>query len=222
MKLRIVTALLLALPLAAVAKNDPPPLADVKTYPAQETHDNEKVTIAADPFDTRARANFFRIDYVGHSILPIRVIIRNDSDHPLSLSDVRIQFEPAHGARLPAAFPDEINRRVFHIKNPTTIRKSPFPSFSTPVDKKILQDDQDFSLKATTIAPHSTVSGFLFYDIDNIDDDPPLKGADLYIKMIRAADTKAELFPFTLSFDKYLAAKPKAETKTDTKDAEKK
>lgn len=197
---------------ARAAKKEAPPLADVTSYPMRETHDKEQVTIAADVFDTRARADFFRIDYVGHSILPVRIVIRNDSDHPIDMSEVRIQLEPSHGGKLPAALSEEIHRRVFHVKNPTDVRKSPFPIaiFSTPVDKKILQDDTDFSYRTGIIAPHSTASGFLFYDIDDLDGDHPLEGADLYFKRMKNADTKVELFPFTLSLDRYFASKPDA------------
>lgn len=209
-----IAALLLFAVTANAAKKEAPPLADIATYPMLEKHEKELVTIAADPYDTRARADFFRIDYVGHSILPVRIIIRNDSDHPLDLSAVRIQLEPKNGGKLPAALPEEIHRRVFHVKNPAQQKRLPFPtpSFSTPVDKKILQDDTDFSFRAATIAPHTTASGFLFYDIADLDDDYPLRGADLYFKMIKTSDGKGstELFPFTLPFDKYLATKSSA------------
>ena len=57
--------------------------------------------------------------------------------------------------------------------------------------------------------PHSTLAGYLFYDITGIDD-PALKGAVLYIKMIYTMDGKQELFDFNVPFDKWLAANPNA------------
>lgn len=181
----------------------------VTAYPARDTHENEHVTIAAEPFETRAKGDFFRLDYAGHSLLPIRLVIQNDGDSPLDLNQVRIQYIASDGTKVPAATPEEINRRLFRFNDikQRRIPGTPIPYRPAPVDKKILDDDKDFGFSQTTIPPHSSASGFLFYDIKDLDD-PPMKGAELYVKMIHAKkDGKdAELFAFSVPFDKYLAA----------------
>jgi hypothetical protein len=201
-----VTAILLTAP-AFAAKKAPPALA-ASAYPAHETHEKEHVTIAADPFDTRGEGDFFRNDYLGHSVLPVRLVIANDSDAPLDLNQVRVQFIAADGTKLPAATPDELNRRLFRFKDikEKHIPGTPIAYRSTPVDKKILDDDKDFGFSQTIIPPHTTASGFLFYDIKDLED-PPLRGAELYVKMIHAkTDAKdTELFGFSVPFEKYLA-----------------
>lgn len=211
-KVLVTLALLLtAGPLLAAKKA--PPVPDIAAVPARDSHAQDHVTIAAEPFETRAKADFFRLDYPGHSLLPIRLIIRNDGDTPLDLTDVRIQFIAADGTKLPAATPDEMNRRLFRFKDiqPRRIPGTPITYHSTPVDKKILDDDKDFGFHDTTIAPHTTSSGFLFYDVKDIDD-PLLKHAELYLKQMHAADSKhTELFAFTVPFDKYLAVQNAAE-----------
>ena len=56
-------------------------------------------------------------------------------------------------------------------------------------------------------------------------DDPVMRHAELYIKMIHYTDEHAqrtELFPFTLPFDTWLAAQPKPVVKAKPVDAEKK
>ena len=119
---------------------------------------------------------------------------------------MRIQFIAADGTKLPAATPDEMNRRLFRFKDlqPKRVPGTPITYHSTPVDKKILDDDKDFSFNQTNIAPHTTASGFLFYDVRDIDD-PTLRHAELYVKQIHTADPKhTELFAFTVPFDKYL------------------
>jgi len=199
------------LPTTLHAAKKAPPALEVDAYPAKETHAQEHVTIAADPFDTRARADFFRLDYVGHSFLPIRVLIRNDSDKALSLTDVRIQLITADKEKIPAAIPDEINRRLFRTKavGAKKVPGLPITYHKTPVDKKITQDDDDFGLRGTTVEPHSTLSGFLFYDVKDVDD-PILKGAELYVKEIKVRDSKQELFGFSIPFDNYIASKKSA------------
>ena len=55
--------------------------------------------------------------------------------------------------------------------------------------------------------PHTTRAGFLFYDVSDLAH--PLKGAKLYLKMLRNADGD-ELFYFEIPFDKYLQSKSSA------------
>ncbi len=201
----LAAALLLAAP--AFAAKKAPPAPDINTVPARDTHAQDHVTIAAEPFETRAKADFFRNDYPGHSLLPVRLLIKNDGDTPLDLNDVRIQFIAADGTKLPAATPDEMNRRLFRFKDlqPRRVPGTPITYHSTPVDKKILDDDKDFGFRETTIPPHTTASGFLFYDVRDLDD-PLLRHAEIYVKEIHTGDAKhTELFAFTIPFDKYLA-----------------
>lgn len=201
--------LIAASPCAFAAKRVAPPVLAASAYPARETHDKEHVTVAAEPFDTRAKGNFFRNDYAGHSILPVRIVIQNDSDAPLDLNQARFQFIAADGTKLPAATPDEMNRRLFRFSDlkQKRIPGTPIVYRPTPVDKKIIDDDKDFSFSQTVVPPHTAASGFLFYDIKDLDD-PPLRGAELYVKMIHAKDANgkdSELFAFSVPFDKYLA-----------------
>ena len=196
-------------PSAFAAKKVAPPALAASAYPAHDTHEKEHVTIGIEPFDTRAKGDFFRNDYAGHSILPVRLVIQNDSDSPLDLNQARMQFVAADGTKLPAATPDELNRRLFRFTDikQKRIPGTPITYRPTPVDKKILDDDKDFSFSQTVIPPHTSASGFLFYDIKEVDD-PPLRGAELYVKMIHAKEgTKdTELFGFSVPFDKFLAA----------------
>lgn len=201
-------ALLLALATPAfAAKKEAPPVLAATAYVSHETHEKEHVTVAAEPFDTREKGNFFRLDYSGHSILPIRLIIANDSDAPLDLNQVRIQLIASDGTKLPAATPEELNRRLFRFNDikQKRIPGTPITYRPTPVDKKILDDDKDFSFTQTIIPAHSSANGFLFYDIRDLDD-PPLRGTELYVKMMHTKqDGKdTELFAFSVNFDKYL------------------
>jgi hypothetical protein len=196
---------------AQAAEKSAPPPKPAAQYPASDTHPDEQVTIAADPCDDPHLCSFFRLPYLDHGLLPIRVIITNDSDRALSLEDVRIQFISANDDTLPAATEDEINRRIFtfHSTQPIHIPLIPIPIHRTPVDKKITQDDNDFGFQGTVVNAHSTLAGYLFYDIRDLDS-PALRHAQLYIKMVHTLDGKQQLFAFTIPFDKYLAANPQA------------
>jgi hypothetical protein len=138
-------------------------------------------------------------------------VISNDSDRALSLDDARMQFISANNDKIPAATEDDINRRIFtlHSTQPIHIPMIPIPIKRTPVDKKITDDDNDFGFQGRVVNAHSTLAGYLFYDIQDLDE-PALKHAELYVKMVHTLDGKQELFAFTIPLDKWLAANPDA------------
>jgi len=211
----------LATPSLANDKKAPAPK-PANQYAAYDAHPQEKVTIAADPCTDTRDCPFFRLPYISHGFLPVRVIITNDGDTALTLQDVRIQFITANKDVIPAATLDDINRRLFNSHTAAYGTKIPLtniPIHHPPVDKKISQDDEDFGFQGTTVNAHSTLAGYLFYDIHDLDD-PALKGAELYLKMIYTLDRKNQLFSFTIPFDKWLAANAAAEAsqKTSAKD----
>jgi hypothetical protein len=208
----LAVALLCLMPVARAADHkSAPPAKPAAEYPANDAHPNEHVTIAADPCDDPKLCSFFRLPYIQHGLLPVRVVITNDSDRALSLDDARLQFISAGNDKIPAATEDDINRRIFtlHSAQPIHIPFDPFPIKRTSVDKKVTEDDNDFGFQGTVVNAHSTLAGYLFYDIKDLDE-PALKHAELYVKMVHTLDGKQELFAFSIPFDKWLAANPGA------------
>jgi hypothetical protein len=203
----------LSLP-ALAADRKAPPINPAPQYPLFETHEKEHVSVAADPCAKVDDCKFFRNPYLSHGFLPIRVIITNDGDQPLDLNDVRIQFISADKDIIPAALPEDLNRRLYSKKAAQgRSMPLPFPGAHIPisageqVDKKITDDDRDFGFPSTTVAPHTTQAGYLFYDVKDLDD-PVLKHATLFLKEMKIQGTKSYLFDFNLPFDKWLAAQP--------------
>ncbi|WP_128911294.1 hypothetical protein [Granulicella sibirica] len=198
-----------------------PPAKPANQYTLFEDHPKEHVAVAAEPCDEPANCSFFRNAYVQHGFLPVRVIITNDSDKPLTLDDVRIQFISENKDILPAALPEDLNRRLYSKKASSGHSiPMPFPGTNIhthpeAVDKKITDDDRDFGFPDTTVAPHTTQSGYLFYDIRELDD-PAMRHAQLYLKEIKFKDSNTQLFDFNLPFDKWLAAQPKPAPKPTT------
>ena len=219
----VVTLACLVAANAFAADKKAPPAKPANQYAAFDTHPNENVTIAAEPCDDPRDCSFFRLEYVQHGFIPVRVVITNDSDTALSLDQARIQFISANRDVIPAALDDDINRRLFSTKSAagTKIPMTPITIHHAPIDKKILQDDDDFGFQGTTVNAHSTLAGYLFYDVRGLDD-PPLKGAELYVKMVHTLDGKKELFSFSIPFNKWLAANSAGPSKPSEKPANQK
>ncbi len=188
----------------SAAEHPPSPAGVATSYPAFVAHPDEHVTIAADPYDTKEKVSCFRIDYLKYGFMPIRIIVTNDGDKPINLEQARIHFITANGDKIPAAEPEDVERRTTDVKN-VTAPKIAVPGLPKPKSKnsKVDEDFQEFEYQALVVEPHTTRAGFLFYDVQGMSD--PLKGAKLYLRRLQASDGK-ELFYFEIPFDKYLGA----------------
>jgi hypothetical protein len=208
--LRAIPPILFWLALPAVASNHtPPPVQPATSFAAVEVHDDEKVAIAAEPYETREKEAIFRVDYLSHGVMPVRLIVTNNSNRPVSLRDARILFVTAAGDRIQAAEPEDVERLMTRKEREggKIPMPGPIPNIKLKPkasDKEIEQDFDTFEYSALVVEPHTTRAGFLFYDVSDLDH--PLKGAKLHLHKLRDADGK-ELFYFEIPFDKYLESK---------------
>ncbi|HEY4009258.1 MAG TPA: hypothetical protein VGM11_03835 [Acidobacteriaceae bacterium] len=210
-RIRLLIPLTLTAVLAAHAdkpRKVPPPL-PAPQYPAHDTHD--QVTIAVDPGDTKQFAPKTRLDYLGHGFLPIRIIVTNDSSQPLALDEARILF--ISGTDIPenAATHEELDRGMSSQPRDQPKRiplPGPLPSIQEKpkgVDNQVVADDNDFGFKSSTVAPHSTAAGWLFYDTRDLDA-PVLKGATVEIRKARWAATNKPLETFEIPLQPALSS----------------
>jgi len=205
-RLCLTLPLILAFSFAAQAEKarKPVPPQPAETYPMHDHHAGEHVTIAAEPGDSKELRPDTRLDYFAHGLLPVRVIVTNDSELPISLDDARIHFISANNDNIPAATDDDIERRMFTLKGATG-KKIPLPlpipvpitTGKSKVDKKILDDDDDFGFKTTTVQPHSTVAGYLYYDINGLDA-PVLEHATLELRKVKFSGNNTYLDSFEI------------------------
>jgi hypothetical protein len=179
------------------------------TYAAVEVHPDEKVAIAAEPFDTKEKQAIFRVDYLSHGVMPVRLIVTNQGDKPISLRDARILFQTAAGDRIQAAEPEDVERLM--TRKEREGGSVPLPGGLPKIKlkpkgsiKEIEQDFDNFEYGALVVEAHTTRAGFLFYDVSELSH--PLRGAKLHLHALRDSDGK-ELFYFEIPLDKYLQSK---------------
>jgi hypothetical protein len=183
---------------------NPPPAAHAKTYVAHESHDDEKVTIAIDPFDTAEKAAIFSVKYRDYGFLPIRLIISNDGDRPLMLDSVKIEFVTYRRDKIRAATRDDIFRRIARPEKignkPKVNLPIPLPRDNKPIKAEAREEVESAVFVSVPVTAHSSYNGFLFFDVAGIE--RPEEDAHVYISGIRAGNQ--ELFYFDIPLDKYL------------------
>jgi hypothetical protein len=141
--------------------------------------------------------------------MPIRLIVSNNGDRPISLRDARILFMTAAGDKIQAAEPEDVERLMSQKERQGSKIPMPGPipaiKLKPKASNKAIESDFDtFEYQALVVEPHTTRAGFLFYDVSQLDH--PLKGAKLHLHKLRDADGK-ELFYFEIPFDNYLKSR---------------
>ncbi len=170
---------------------------DIADYQTRQTI--EKVTIAATPFlndDEAHRAFGKKLNPNDYGVLPVLVIIRNDSRQAVSLEGLqvelltpdrrRVESTPAqdvqyiYGTDRPKVYQGPIpgTQRVSRKKNPLSAWEIPGRAFA-----------------ARMLPPNETASGFFYFRA------PYRAGTGLYISGLRDASSRKPLFYFEIPLD---------------------
>ncbi len=203
--------LLLSAVVFAAKEYVPPKAFPAKTYPARDAHDDEKVTIAADPYDMPDKAKaVFNLDYQEKGLLPVFLVISNDRDEPIALTAMKVQLVTVDRSKIWAADADDLYRKFSRVKrrgDEPRINPLPLPRKGSEagVPKEGLSELQNAPFMAKAVEPHSTAGGFVFFDVGGISQ--PLAGAHLYVMNVRDANGHDLMF-FDIPMEKYLSYRP--------------
>jgi hypothetical protein len=175
-----------------------------KTYPAHDEHANEGVTVGLDPYDMADKANIFSIHYSEVGFMPIFVVVTNDSDQPIALTDVEPELVTHDHSKIPRASEDDLYRRIAREPSGPSANPLPWPKkVKGSVSEKDREEIENAQFAAKAVEPHSTQSGFMFFDVAGIS--TPLAGATFYLTGVK--DSKGnELMYFEVPLEKYLSA----------------
>jgi hypothetical protein len=175
-----------------------------RSYPAHDDHPNEKVAMAADPYDTPQKARVFSIEFNNYGFLPVFFVVTNDSDQPISIANIVIQLITPNRSKFTPVSSDDIYRRLSHPQANTN-SPIPFPIPHKRVKGTVTQKEKDeidaAQFEARGVEPHTTQAGFLFFDVSGLS--TPLAGS--HIDITGVDDAKGnELMYFEIPLEKYL------------------
>jgi len=172
-----------------------------KTYAAHDDHSNEKVSIAADPYDTREKAKIFSNNFDGHGYLPVFFIVTNDGEQPIAIANIQVTLITGGRDKLTPATSEDLFRRLNNPRANTHPIPVPIPQKKVKggLSQKGRDEIESAQFAAKAVEPHGTQSGFLFFDVEGISD--PLAGAHLYVTGVDDANG-TELMYFEIPFGK--------------------
>ena len=177
-----------------------------------ESH--EGLTISVQPWTDPAqyKEKFRKNSPLSAGIVALQVSFRNDSDDSIrvDLGRIRLTVDLSEDNRqgLATLTPDEVADRVLHPepKNPTTPRaRLPIPigGANNPHDKRwteLQKAASDASLPGNVVAPHKTLKGLLYFDLQGQFD--LLNTAHLYLPDAMALESHRPLMYFDVDLSR--------------------
>jgi len=160
-----------------------PQAANANTYPSKDAHPNERVTVAVDVYNSAPKEDIFITHYSEEGILPVLLVITNDGDQPIRVKNLVAQLVTGRRSKLEALDVSDVFRRVAHIQgNSTPHTVGPITLPGGNKNKKAQQQYDEITrahFAAEAVEPHTTRSGFLFFDVRGVQQ--PLAGSHLYL-----------------------------------------
>jgi hypothetical protein len=186
-------ALLLSISAGFAADKQPPPFkpGPAASYTAHQT--NDKVTMGVDPYilADKVKAAFGKLDPYQYGILPVLVVIQNDSNASIKLDGIHAEYVGPNGDRVDAT-PARDVRYARGAQRPNMMGG---PAGPIVLKKKNPLDEWEIegrALAAQMLPPGQSASGFLYFQTGL------QRGATIYIRGLTDAASGKELLFFEL------------------------
>ncbi|MCC6389277.1 MAG: hypothetical protein IT167_01645 [Bryobacterales bacterium] len=165
------------------------------SYPTRQS--SEGLTIAAVPYTTpeQMKSAFGKLDLSAYGVLPVLLVMRNDSGKTLSLRRMQITYVTPDRYRVDATPASDVQ----YIEGPRrpNFGGSPIPN---PIPRKRKNklasfEIEGYAMNAKMLPPGESAHGFVYFQTRH------LKGAHVYIHGIVEAQTGKELLYFEIPLD---------------------
>ena len=153
-----------------------------------------QITIGADPYTAadKLKIAFGKLDPNEHGILPVLVVIQNDSNKSIRLDRLRASYN-AGSQRADAIPPKEVR----YMKGPDRPKTIPGPTGGIKIGKSKKNpldawEIEGRAFSAQMLPPGNSAHGFFYFQT------PPQTGATIYLNGLVEAGTGKELFYFEI------------------------
>jgi hypothetical protein len=158
---------------------------------------NDKVTIAVTAYDTEELAHtaFGKLNPNDYGVLPVLVIIQNDTDQALKLDHLEVDYTGFDGRHVEATPASDI-QVLGGSPRPKMPSGSPIPlphkKYKNPLDT-IEIEGRAFSVKI--LPAHDSANGFFYFQLDH------RPGAKFFLTGIKEAATGKDITFFEIPID---------------------
>ncbi len=166
------------------------------SYSTKQT--NEKVTVAVAAYNTEELAHtaFGKLDPNQHGILPVLVIIQNDTDQALRLDHLAVEYNDANGHHLESTPAYDVQTLGGGARRPSMGNGSPLPPLIKHKNPLNTWEIEGRAFAAKMLPAHESANGFFYFQTSH------RPGATLYLTGMKQAATGQDIFFFEVSLDK--------------------
>ena len=174
------------------AKFSPGP---ASSYPARQT--NDKVTVAVAAYDTEELAHtaFGKLNPNQYGVLPVLVIIQNDTDQAMKLDHVEVEYTSVDNRHVEATPAGEVQTLGGPVKQPSMGSGSPLPSLRKHKNPLSAWEIEGRAFAAKMLPPHESANGFFYFQTTH------RPGAKLYLTGVKVAATGQDILFFEVPLD---------------------
>jgi hypothetical protein len=164
------------------------------SYPARQTSD--KVTVAVAAYDTEELAHtaFGKLDPNQYGVLPVLVIIQNDTDQALKLDQIQAEYTGVDGRHVEATPGVEV-RQLGGAERPSVPTASPIPRLKKHKHPLDVWEIDGRAFAAKLLPPHESANGFFYFQTSH------RPGSKFYLTGIKIASTGQDILYFEIPLD---------------------
>jgi len=154
---------------------------------------NEGVTIAAEAYETEdmAKAPFGKLNPYAHGVLPVLVVIQNDSKETVSLEKMKVEYETTDRERIGATAARDV-QYLNPVKRPN-LNGTPLPGLGGRHKNPLASPEIEArAFAARMLPPGESAYGFLYFQTGH------RSGAKLYLTGLKQAGSGKDLFYFEI------------------------
>jgi hypothetical protein len=158
---------------------------------------NNGVTIAAEAYETEALAQkaFGKANPYMHGVLPVLVVVQNDSKNAVSLSGMRAEYMEAGRDRVEATPPRDVPFLGRGPQRPTMV-PSPIPGIAKKKKNPLMIPEiETRAFAAKMLPPGESAYGFFYFQTGH------RRGAKLYVTGLTDAPSGQDLLFFDIPLE---------------------
>jgi hypothetical protein len=174
------------------AKFSPGP---ASSYPAKQTNDH--VTVAAAAYNTEELAHtaFGKLNPNQYGVLPVLVIIQNDTDQALKLDHLDVEYTGADGRRVEATPATEVQTLGGTERPNIQTTTNPLPRLHKHKNPLDVWEIDGRSFAAKLLPPHESANGFFYFQTTH------RPGSKFYLTGVKVAATGQDIFYFEIPLE---------------------
>ena len=166
------------------------------SYSSKQTNDN--VTVAAVAYDSEELAHtaFGKLNPNQYGVLPVLVILQNDTGQALRLDNIEVEYIGADGRKVEATPASDVQYLNSGPRRPTPNTGSPFPiPRGKPKNPLGAWEIEGRAFAPKLLPPHESANGFFYFQTRH------LPGGRFYLTGIQQAGSGKEILYFEIPLE---------------------